>query len=261
MFIILNNNNLKHLVEIAWLVFILSVGIGIVPSLAAGQNIILSDNVTVRELKPNIWLYTAYYDLPNLKHCPANGLIIINKNKAMLINLPWTDKQAGVIFDWVINKHQAKIEAVIPTHAHIDCIGGLAEAHRLGAISYAFNSTIEFRKKENQVVPLIGFSKNTSLYCGNLKVELAYPGSGHTLDNIVAWIPDNQILFAGCLVKSMDAKDLGNTTDSDLKNYPKTLENLMRNYANAEIVIPGHGQPSGVELIRHTIELCNNRNH
>ncbi|MFB3895716.1 MAG: subclass B1 metallo-beta-lactamase [bacterium] len=242
------------------MILFLSIGIASSQVHATKQGINLREDVIVREFKPGVWLYTAYYDLPDLKHCPANGLIIIDQDKAMLINVPWTNEQAGVLFDWVANQHKAKVQMVVPTHAHIDCIGGLAESHRRGAVSYAFSSTVVLQEKVHQIEPMNSFSQKTALYCGKIKVDLIYPGPGHTQDNIVAWIPNNRILFAGCLVKSMDAKKLGNIKESDLKNYPRTLENIRKLYSNAEIVIPGHGQPGGIELIQHTIDLCKDRN-
>ena len=90
-------------------------------------------------------------------------------------------------------------------------------------------------------------------------MELAFPGGGHTVDNIVAWIPAKKILFAGCLVKALNAKNIGNTEDADLVAYPITLKKVKEKYPDAKIVVPGHGRPGELDLIDHTIRLCNNR--
>jgi len=63
------------------------------------------------------------------------------------------------------------------------------------------------------------------------------------------------VLFPGCLVKEMNAKGLGNTVDGNLKAYPQTIENVLRKFPDAKIVIPGHGAFGGIELVRHTNEL------
>lgn len=52
------------------------------------------------------------------------------------------------------------------------------------------------------------------------------------------------------------ATDLGNTTEADLAEYPKTLRELKSLYADAITVVPGHGDPGGLELIDHTLTLC-----
>jgi metallo-beta-lactamase class B len=136
----------------------------------------------------------------------------------------------------------------------------LAEAHRRGADSFALEKTAEILKKTNKPAPMNWFTERMSLICGDTNVELAYLGGGHTVDNIVAWIPARKILFGGCLVKSQNARNLGNTDEADLINYPATLKKVREKYSEAKIVIPGHGRPGGIELIDHTIELCHNEN-
>ena len=48
-------------------------------------------------------------------------------------------------------------------------------------------------------------------------IEIFYPGSGHTEDNIVVWLPKHRILFGGCFVKSLQSKNLGNTEDASIE--------------------------------------------
>jgi metallo-beta-lactamase class B len=218
----------------------------------------LKDDVAVQKLAEGAWLHTTYYDISGHKHVPANGLIIIDGKDAMMIDLPWTDEQTGVLFDWVAREQKATIRKVVPTHFHIDCAGGLAEAHQRRADSFSLEKTAELLKKTNKPVPMNWFSERMSLSCGDTRVELAYLGGGHTVDNIVARIPSRKILFAGCLVKALTAKNIGNTEDADLVNYPITLRKVKERYPDAKIVVPGHDRPGGLDLIEHTIELCNN---
>jgi metallo-beta-lactamase class B len=218
----------------------------------------LSNDIVLRRLAEGVWLHTTYYDISGLRNVPANGLIVIDGKHAMMIDLPWTDEQTRLLFDWVAREHGAVIEKVVPTHSHIDCAGGLAEAHRQGADSFALEKTAEILKRTNKPIPRNWFTKRMSLSCGDTNVELAYLGGGHTIDNIVAWIPKKKILFGGCLIKSQNAKNLGNIKEADLMSYPATLKKVREKYSEAKIVIPGHGRPGGIELVDHTIELCNN---
>jgi metallo-beta-lactamase class B len=234
-------------------------GLSTVHAQSDNAGIRLTDDVTVRRLADGVWLHTTYFDISGLRNVPANGLIVIDGKHAIMIDLPWTDEQAGVLFDWVARERKATIQKVVPTHFHIDCAGGLAEAHRRGADSFALEKTVEILKQTNKPLPKNWFTERMSLSCGDTNVELAFLGGGHTSDNIVAWIPSKKILFAGCLVKSLNAKDIGNTEDADLINYPTTLKKVKERYPDAKIVVPGHGQPGGLDLIDHTIRLCNNR--
>ena len=80
-------------------------------------------------------------------------------------------------------------------------------------------------------------------------------GPGHTADNIVTWIPDERVLFGGCLVRSASARTLGYTKEADLERWPSTLESLMAEFGTARLIVPGHGSPGGLELLEHTLEL------
>ena len=54
-------------------------------------------------------------------------------------------------------------------------------------------------------------------------------------------IPDESLLFVGCLVKSLNPRTLGNTKDAVIKQWPKTLKKVFSNFPDVAVVIPGHG--------------------
>jgi metallo-beta-lactamase class B len=93
------------------------------------------------------------------------------------------------------------------------------------------------------------------LKLGDKVIRCYYPGAAHSLDNIVVWIPSEKILFPGCMVKSLNSTDLGNIADGDINAYPVTIEKVIKKFSTAEIVIPGHGQSGGLELLFHTRDL------
>ena len=95
----------------------------------------LSDEVVVRKLAEQIWLHTTFFDIAGMQRVAANGLVVIDGQEAIMIDLPWTDEQTGILCDWVARERDATIKKVVSTHSHIDCAGGLAEAHRRGADS------------------------------------------------------------------------------------------------------------------------------
>ncbi len=237
---------------------VLNAGIHISYGQSANPIIKISDDVEVRQLAEGIWLHTTYYDIEGFENVPANGIIVIDSNEAIMVDLPWTNEQAGLLFDWVTKKQNAIIKKVVPTHWHIDCAGGLAEAHRRKAESFALDKTVELLKANNEPVPMNWFTDKLTLGCGKISVELAYFGPGHTVDNIVAWIPARKIMFGGDLVRTRNARNLGNVTEADIKNWPKTLKKVKETYPEAKIVIPGHGQFGEMDLIDNTINLCNN---
>ena len=229
------------------------------PVAPSGEQTRIADDIVLRPLDEGVWVHTTWRDLPNYGRVPANGLLIVDGDDAMLIDLPWTDEQTGRLFDWVVAEHGAAVKTVVPTHWHEDSMGGLAEAHRRGAISYGHDETVAIANQKGLPVPHIPFWLRIAVRSGKTVVHVSHFGAGHTMDNIVAWLPRERTLFGGCLIKALDAPSLGNTRDGDLAEYPVTLRKVQAEYRNARIVVPGHGDWGGPELIEHTLELCATR--
>jgi len=223
------------------------------------EGVRIADDVTVQSLADDVWVFTAYFDVPETGRVGANGLVIISDREAVLVNVPWTDEQTAALFDWIEEKQSATVKAVVPTHFHQDCMGGLAEAHRRGATSYGLDKTIALAKRDHLPVPQFSFQLRTALHCGTSMVLVTHFGTAHTTDNVVAWLPKQRILFGGCLVKPLDASSLGNTSDGDLTAFPATLKKVKTAYPSARIVVPGHGDWGGTGLIDHTLKLCKSR--
>ena len=119
--------------------------------------------------------------------------------------------------------------------------------------------TIDIAKEKGLPLPEIGFSDSLQLHLGKKEISCYYLGAAHTLDNIVIWLPSEQVLFAGCVLKGMKFKNLGFTGDGDIDEYPNTLKRVLNKFPNAKIVIPGHGRFGGIELIHHNIKLANKK--
>jgi metallo-beta-lactamase class B len=48
---------------------------------------------------------------------------------------------------------------------------------------------------------------------------------------------------------------LGNLSDAVIPEWDKTVMRLIDQYINVKIVIPGHGNFGGKELLFHTVDL------
>jgi metallo-beta-lactamase class B len=248
-------------VKSGFVVIVLSLGVILAGCQSAevsptAESIRVSDDIMLQPIAEGVWVHTTYFDLPDYGRCPANGLVIVDGREALLIDLPWTDEQTAALFDWVAESQGATVRTVIPTHFHQDCMGGLAEAHRRGAMSYGLDKTITMARKRGLPVPKIAYRARIPVRCGRTMVVMTYHGAGHTIDNVVAWLPKQKILFGGCLIKSLDADSLGNTQDGDLQTYPTTLQKVRTGYPGAKLVVPGHGDWGGPGLIEHTLKLC-----
>jgi metallo-beta-lactamase class B len=44
-------------------------------------------------------------------------------------------------------------------------------------------------------------------------------------------------------------------SDADVKQYPASIRRVLERYPKAELVVPGHGDVGGRELLEHTLAL------
>jgi metallo-beta-lactamase class B len=230
-------------------------GCATIPVQEERSEINLGDNLRLHRLQQDIWLHISEKDLPGYGPFPSNGLLIRSGRESLLIDTPWTESQTRRLFVWAEKQLKAPITAVIGTHAHDDRLGGLAEVHRRGVATFGLTLTAELAPKSGLEPPRFTFQDEMLLQLPSFALTAWYPGPGHSRDNIVVWIAEPGILFAGCLVKSLAANSLGFIGDADLNRWPATIEAVKNRFPGATLVIPGHGEPGGIELLDHTLEL------
>jgi metallo-beta-lactamase class B len=235
------------------LIGLLVVVMGMSPG--AQEKIELRKDVEIFPLAPGIWRHVTYMAMEEWGMVPANGLIVVDGEHAVMIDTPWTPGQTAILLDWVEKDLKAKVEAVVVGHHHVDCLGGLSEAHRRGIASISLNRARELALAEGIEAPKETFTTTRQIMVGKRELELFYPGAGHTVDNIVTWIADEKVLFGGCLVKSGDARALGYIKEADLAAWPATLAKVKARYPEARLIVPGHGDPGGWELLDNTLRL------
>jgi glyoxylase-like metal-dependent hydrolase (beta-lactamase superfamily II) len=84
--------------------------------------------------------------------------------------------------------------------------------------------------------PTITFQKQMSIWLGKREVRILHIGRGHTAGDVIAWVPDANVVFSGDLVEYHSACYCG---DAHLADWPKTLDRLAEFKANA--LVPGRG--------------------
>ncbi len=220
------------------------------------ETIKLSDDVQIEKLQEGVWRHITVSNYPGFGPVPANGLIIANDAGAILIDTGWTSEQTAKILDWIENDLHRKTTCVVVTHSHTDRMGGISEVMRRHIRTVSSQRTAVFAKAAGLPVPTETFDKKLDLHLGSETiVQLRYPGAGHSVDNIIAWLPRQKILYGGCLIKAAKDKSLGYTKDADLDEWPKTVARVENEFPDAQVVIPGHGDIGGRNLLSHTIEL------
>jgi metallo-beta-lactamase class B len=220
------------------------------------ETIKLSDDVQIEKLQDGVWRHVTWTNYPGIGRYPANGLIVANDAGAIPVDTGWTPEQTGKILDWIQNNLHKRIACVVVTHTHGDRMGGITEAMRRHLLTVSSSRTALLAKTQGLPVPVKTFDEKLDLELGpGVVMQLEYPGAGHTVDNIIARLPQQKILYGGCLIKAAKDKALGYIQDADLGEWPRTVARVETNFPDAETVIPGHGDVGGRNLLTHTIEL------
>jgi glyoxylase-like metal-dependent hydrolase (beta-lactamase superfamily II) len=99
--------------------------------------------------------------------------------------------------------------------------------------------------------PTLTFEGSMSLYLGRREVRLLQLGMGHTSGDIVAWVPDEDVMFSGDLIEYRSACYCG---DAYLREWPATL-NEIRAF-NPKAIAPGRGDAlRGLSTTREAIAM------
>jgi metallo-beta-lactamase class B len=213
--------------------------------------------IATAHIVDNIYICTSFGLLSDGKTVfPANSMYIITDAGVILIDTPWSEDQTRQLIALLQKRYNKKVVLCISTHFHADRVAGLDVLKKCGAKTYTSALTKQLAKQNGEKQPEFTFTNDTTFRVGNVTLQTFYPGEGHTRDNIVVWLPKSKVLYAGCLIKSLDADDIGNVADGNLKAYPLTVKNLEAHFKNVKYVIPGHqGWAGDTLMLSHTLTL------
>ncbi|MFN3996985.1 hypothetical protein [Algoriphagus sp.] len=130
----------------------------------------------------------------------------------------------------------------------------MKEFQAKGVPSYGSHKTIALAKAAGDPVPENGFDEELILGVGDLKVISKFFGEGHTRDNVVTYVPSDQVLFGGCLIKELGAS-FGYLGNANTATWSETVRKVKSNFSDVRTVIPGHGKIGNVELLDYTIRM------
>jgi glyoxylase-like metal-dependent hydrolase (beta-lactamase superfamily II) len=204
--------------------------------------------VRFEPLAPGVWRH-----ITESRGISANGLLVEGDGASLLVDTGWSDADARRLFAFAARRGRP-VREVMVTHAHEDRTGGVGYALTHGAHVHALAATIEHARARDRPVPDTPLVSPSTLAVAGARVEVFYPGTGHSDDNVVVWVPAARVLFGGCFLKSATAADLGNVADANLAAWRDSLAAVRVRYPDPAVVVPGHGAPGG-DPIAHTLAL------
>ena len=205
--------------------------------------------VTFSEVGPDLYAFTAEGD-------PNTG-VIVGDDCCMVVDAQATPAMAQTVIERVRKVTDKPIKYVVLTHYHaVRVLGASAynahsvisslETHRLIEERGQQDWESEYGRfprlfQDAESIPGLtwpthAFSGEMSVWLGKREVRLMHLGAGHTSGDIVAHVPDADVMFTGDLVEYHSACYCG---DAYLREWPSTLD-AIRDF-NPQALMPGRG--------------------
>jgi glyoxylase-like metal-dependent hydrolase (beta-lactamase superfamily II) len=209
--------------------------------------------VEILKLDEGLYLHRSY-EIYEGRKTASNGLLVETGTHTVLIDTAWNDEETRGILDYARVVIGKPVLACLVTHSHEDRAGGLGAIAESGIPIYMTARTADllstggrrYRASTLEPGPLV---------LESVTFDIVYIGPAHTSDNIAVSLRGGEVLFGGCMVKSLDALSISPAVDADLGHWPLAIKDLIAKYGRARLVIPGHGRPGGPELLTHTLAL------
>lgn len=219
--------------------------------------------ISFTEVGRDLYAFTAEGD-------PNTG-VIIGDDSVMVVDAQATPVMAQLVVDKIREVTDKPIKYVTLTHYHAVRV--------LGASGYGASEVIASEKCEGMIYergqedwdseygrfprlfdaadsipgltwPTMTFKNRMTINMGKRKVELMHLGRAHTAGDIVAWVPDEGVMFTGDIVEYHSACYCG---DGHFKDWGNTLD-AIKAY-NPDAIAPGRGDALvGKEMVNKAIE-------
>ncbi|GAB3024759.1 DIM/SIM/IMP family subclass B1 metallo-beta-lactamase [Bowmanella dokdonensis] len=223
-----------------------------------GANLAVAEEVSkaleIQPLEEGIYLHTSYQHYPGFGLVDSNGLVVVVKDQAYIIDTPWSEPDTEELLGW-IEARGLTPAASLSTHFHADRTAGIKVLKARSIPTYASELTNTLLLEEGHAQAAQTFSHPSfSLVEG--RIEVFYPGPGHSRDNLVVWLPQAQILFGGCLIRPAEAGGLGNTADASIADWAGSVQRVKEAFPGLLQVVPGHGEVGDINMLDHTMALA-----
>ena len=205
--------------------------------------------ISFTEVGRDLWAFTAEGD-------PNTG-VIIGDESVVIVDAQATPRLAGKVVEKVRSVTDKPISHVVLTHYHaVRVLGASAYGAREIVMSDIARAMVAERGQEDWesefgrfprlfqghesipglTWPTLTFSQSLTLYLGKRRVDLRFLGRAHTAGDIVAFVPDANVMFTGDIVEYHSACYCG---DAHFADWPATLAEI--DAYDLDAIAPGRG--------------------
>ncbi|MEX3011516.1 MBL fold metallo-hydrolase [Hoeflea sp. TYP-13] len=220
-------------------------------------------NISFSEIGRDLWAFTAEGD-------PNTG-VIIGDDSVMIVDAQATPRLANMVVEKIRSVTDKPIKYVVLSHYHAVRV--------LGASAYNAEQIIASEKCRSMVAergqedwdseferfprlfqghesipgltwPTMTFTQKMTVYLGKRRIDLMHLGRAHTAGDIVAWVPDEGVMFTGDIVEYHSACYCG---DGHFGDWSATLDAIES--FNPRAIAPGRGDALvGDKMVTAAIE-------
>ena len=220
--------------------------------------------ISFTEIGRDLWAFTAQGD-------PNSG-VIIGDDSVMVIEAQATPKLASKVIERVRSVTDKPIRHLVLTHYHaVRVLGASAYDADEIIMSETARAMVAERGQEDwdsefarfprlfeghESIPGLTwpsqtFNNRMTVYLGNRRVDLMYLGRAHTAGDIVAYVPDENVMFTGDIVEYKSACYCG---DGHFHDWPTTLAKIRA--WDVDAIAPGRGDALvGKEIVGEALTL------
>lgn len=229
----------------------------------ASQGDMTEKNISFTQVGDGLWAFTAEGD-------PNSG-VIIGDDSVMIIEAQATPRLAGKVIEKVREVTDKPISHVVLTHYHaVRVLGASAFGAAQIIMGEAARAMVVERGQEDWdsefqrfprlfeghesipglTYPTTTFSEDMTVYLGKRRIDLMHLGRAHTAGDIVAHVPDQNVMFTGDIVEYHSACYCG---DGHFADWGDTLDNIKS--FDLDAIAPGRGDALlGKEMVNAALE-------
>jgi glyoxylase-like metal-dependent hydrolase (beta-lactamase superfamily II) len=220
--------------------------------------------VSFSEIGPGLFAYTAQGD-------PNSG-IIVGDDGCIVVDAQATPAMARDVVARVAEVTDKPVKYVVLSHYHAVRVLGASAYGAQGIV--ASDETYRLIQERGQqdwdseygrfprlfrdaesipglTWPTLTFETAMTVFLGRRRVDIMAIGAGHTSGDIVAYVPDAQVMFSGDLVEYHSACYCG---DAHLREWPQTLDAIRD--IDPRALVPGRGDALvGQATVREAIAM------
>ena len=228
----------------------------------ASQGDLAEKQISFTEIGRDLWAFTAEGD-------PNTG-VIIGDDSVMVIDAQATPRLANIVVEKIQSVTDKPIKHVVLSHYHAVRVLGasaydaseiiasdrcLAMIHERGQEDWdsefgRFPRLFEGHESIPGLTwPTLTFKEKMTVHLGRRRVELMFLGRAHTAGDIVAFVPDEQVMFTGDIVEYHSACYCG---DGHFADWGPTLDRIA--VFAPKSIAPGRGDALvGDEMVNAAI--------